>query len=351
MIPSKAGRAASRGFTLIELLVVIAIIAVLIALLLPAVQAAREAARRSQCINNLKQIGLGLHNYHQTNDSFPMGASKNPIDPGNYQAWNGWSPQGTLLSFVEQQALYNSINFSYAPWQNSAQAINSTVSLTLLSIYLCPSDNNNGRKGSGNPKLNNYVASIGTTTIQLPTNGTSGLFATWVNYGIRDCTDGTSNTVAFSEFLVPNTNIPGYRGNGTTNYSEPGGTAIFDGSNVADATWTTILQGCTSLLRANTSQQNDAGWLWSYGAQGWTMFNTIQAPNDSNGQFGECKYGCGGCGIDGANLVGASSNHSGGANVLFGDGSVKFIKSTINRRTWMALGTRANGEVVSADNF
>ena len=98
------------GFTLIELLVVIAIIAVLIALLLPAVQAAREAARRAQCVNNLKQIGLGLHNYHQVNNSFPLGASLAPFALGQTYTWSDWGANAQLLSFLEQTPIYNSIN-------------------------------------------------------------------------------------------------------------------------------------------------------------------------------------------------------------------------------------------------
>src|SRR5215216_5059201 len=118
-----------RGFTLIELLVVIAIIAVLIALLLPAVQAAREAARRAQCVNNLKQIGLALHNYHQTANSFPMGMSL-AYDPNNgvYQDWTDWSAHALLLPYLEQTPLYNAANFSWACCFDSPQAdlINST---------------------------------------------------------------------------------------------------------------------------------------------------------------------------------------------------------------------------------
>src|ERR1700730_5064061 len=102
-----------RGFTLIELLVVIAIIAVLIALLLPAVQAAREAARRAQCVNNLKQIGLALHNYHDVNGSFPMGSSLGLYNGGFYQAKQGWSAHGAMLPQLEQMALYNAINFNF----------------------------------------------------------------------------------------------------------------------------------------------------------------------------------------------------------------------------------------------
>src|SRR5947209_2741346 len=101
------------GFTLIELLVVIAIIAVLIAPLLPAVQAAREAARRSQCVNNLKQIGLGLHNYHTTHDSFPMGGSMTAAGPGTYWLWSTTSAHACMLGYLEQQPLFNAINFSW----------------------------------------------------------------------------------------------------------------------------------------------------------------------------------------------------------------------------------------------
>jgi len=139
------------GFTLIELLVVIAIIAVLIALLLPAVQAAREAARRAQCVNNLKQIGLALHNYHTASDSFPPGvaASNNTINPGDGGnaciAWMGWSAQALFLGYMEQTAMYNAINFAFDPVSFPSFPYNSTVSNSLLNIYLCPRTAGRGR--------------------------------------------------------------------------------------------------------------------------------------------------------------------------------------------------------------
>jgi len=115
--PRPSGRSAARGFTLIELLVVIAIIAVLIALLLPAVQAAREAARRAQCVNNLKQLGLGMHNYHSSLDCFPMGASASFYNydgsGAKYTTWNNWSAHALMLNYLEQGPLYNAINFNY----------------------------------------------------------------------------------------------------------------------------------------------------------------------------------------------------------------------------------------------
>ncbi len=160
-----------RGFTLIELLVVIAIIAVLIALLLPAVQAAREAARRSQCVNNLKQIGLGMHNYHQTYNSFPSGALLGRQGTSTNNNWSH-SAHTRLLANLEQQALYNAVNFWVGPINDPIGTYaNLTVSLTRLGVFLCPSNPVPGwlMQGTGVPLQNyvapgnNYFASFGST--------------------------------------------------------------------------------------------------------------------------------------------------------------------------------------------
>ena len=203
-------------FTLIELLVVIAIIAVLISLLLPAVQSAREAARRAQCVNNLKQIGIAMHNYHTANDSFPMGGSKNySIFPTDLYPWSGWSAQAAMLGYLEQTPIYNACNFNFAPtfWGGNGlregttggAANNQTINDTIISFFLCPSDGNAGKQN-----LNSYYACYGTTiqtcivTSDWQPWPSTGLFTQWAVYGIRDCTDGTSNTVAFSEALTGN---------------------------------------------------------------------------------------------------------------------------------------------------
>src|SRR5262245_48614493 len=174
-------RARRGGFTLIELLVVIAIIAVLIALLLPAVQSAREAMRRAQCTNNLKQIGLGMHNYHSVHNTFPLGGTV-----GFTQAygttytnapWGTWSAQALLLGYMEGQPLYNAANFNWVCCWGSGGYVNSTVTLTILNVFICPSDGlspvspqNDMWRG----ETNNYFASVGAST---DFYNPSGLFA------------------------------------------------------------------------------------------------------------------------------------------------------------------------------
>jgi prepilin-type N-terminal cleavage/methylation domain-containing protein len=128
-----------RGFTLIELLVVIAIIAVLIALLLPAVQSAREAARRSQCTNNLKQIGLGMHNYHSTHGSFPLGGTTAPNDaygPPYGVVWGTWGANSLMLGYLEQRSLYNAANFNWPTVMGSGWPINYTVSQSVVNLFI-----------------------------------------------------------------------------------------------------------------------------------------------------------------------------------------------------------------------
>jgi prepilin-type N-terminal cleavage/methylation domain-containing protein/prepilin-type processing-associated H-X9-DG protein len=389
-----------RGFTLIELLVVIAIIAVLIALLLPAVQAAREAARRAQCTNNLKQIGLAMHNYHQTSNTFPQGQSRAAFDPGyaskGYAGWTEWSAQAEMLGYMEGGALYNAINFSYCGGYNYGCLANLTGWTSVVPTFLCPSDPNADKGGppSSNlataqgwgqttypPCTNNYRGSIGTTTAVYgwstgyaccapdPFNfgGTgspvisafsTGMFAYWVAFGIRDCTDGTSNTIAYAESLTGTNTNDFTRLNNTNNNSVVGVTAATF-AEVADASAgnnyqkliVPALQTCMTAYKAGTSNQqlsNVNGNRWGWGAMSITLFNTVATPNYS---FNVCRDSCAGCGPDDSIFSNAQSRHPGGVNVLMADGSSRFIKDSISPQTWMALGTRANGETISADSY
>jgi prepilin-type N-terminal cleavage/methylation domain-containing protein/prepilin-type processing-associated H-X9-DG protein len=345
-----------RGFTLIELLVVIAIIAVLIALLLPAVQAAREAGRRAQCINNLKQIGIALHNYHNVFDTFPPGSSLGPYAIGQTYSWNNWSAHALLLGYIEQGATYNSINFSLAPFANNidggggTSASASTALAMRIRSLLCPSD-----PKAGLTFTNSYQGSMGTTIGYQTQSKSTGLFAETQGHSLRDVTDGTSNTVAFSETVVGDPNRPnwGYRGNGLLNVGGGQNWYVLDiESNVPNIM--SILKQCNTAYAARSTAYDGwqcAGEYWAWGTPGLTMFQTVVPPNSTNYPWNTCRQDCAGCGVDSSHIVNASSLHPGGCNVLFCDGSVKFVKNTIALQTWWSLGTLGNGELVGADAY
>ena len=184
--------------------------------------------------------------------------------------------------------------------------------------------------------------------------GSTGLFATWISYGMNDCVDGSSNTVAFSEALVGN-GLAGtvYKGNGMMPYN--GGTNLF--LYDANANPTAVLQQlqlcATSFTTANAGNiTTRRGYRWGEGIMGFTMFNMLQTPNDAQYQVNYCRVDCNaGCDMDSGISAPASSNHSGGVNACMADGSVRFVKSSINRTTWWALGTRNGGEVVGSDSY
>jgi prepilin-type N-terminal cleavage/methylation domain-containing protein/prepilin-type processing-associated H-X9-DG protein len=378
-------RKVRHGFTLIELLVVIAIIAVLIALLLPAVQSAREAARRIQCVNNMKQIGLALHNYHSGNNTFPQGISINPqgsaSNIGNvfqsYANWNSWSAQAEMLGYLDQTPLYNAANFNWGPYPvNQYTAINNTVANTVVAGFLCPSDPNSGAGRNSDVayggNINNYAASFGTDTTggnyawdnnPIPWNcqdpmGCVGMFAWGNSYGVQHCTDGTSNTVAYAEWLVGNGQGPqGSRYRGNMEMNDGNTTTYFLNALTNVPQIITDLQQCATKFASepasNAATISDyKGWRWALGCISFAAFNTIQVPNDTQYPVGGCQSGSTNeAWANGAWSMGAASGHPGGANILFCDGSVKFIKSSIGRITWMGLGTRNGGEVISADAY
>ncbi len=299
-----------RGFTLIELLVVIAIIAVLIALLLPAVQAAREAARRAQCVNNLKQIGLGIHNYHQTYDIFPPGGYPGYL-PGTNTGNNAFpSAHGRLLPYIEQQALYNALNWMLpvinGPAGNPGPYCNSTVSTARISTFLCPSDTPpNWMMTSASAPLpnyrapgNNYFASTGSSlefAARQTLNPPNGPFfyagEVPATCGIRNVTDGTTNTIGFGEwrvgsgiqsiFTIP-TDIVflGSLPSGTTR-NTAGGTMNMP-NPVLVASFPAWLQSCTAALpTSRTNHTATLGENWIFDITGFSLGNVLQAPTRS----------------------------------------------------------------------
>ncbi len=299
-----------RGFTLIELLVVIAIIAILIGLLLPAVQKVREAAARIQCQNNLKQLGLALHGYHDALGSFPAGRDPWP---------KPFSAQAHLLPFVEQQNLQNLVDFN----QPTSTGVNVAAAQTLIKLLLCPSDPGSGRVPGSAFAGNNYAGNVGTGINAGDYVTGDGVFLLNHSIGIKDITDGTSNTAAFSELTL---------GNGTS-----GGSAPSDPRRqfiqLSGSTPTTPA-ACTPGAGTWDGMRGDR---WINGGYQATLYNHYALPNAAN------VFDC----INAANnygLAAARSWHTNGVNVMLCDGSVHFVNNGVSLYTWQALGTRAGGE-------
>ncbi len=362
----KAPNARCRaGFTLIELLVVIAIIAVLIALLLPAVQAAREAARRIQCTNNLKQIGLALHNYESTNSVFPPGRINTYVS-GNGHCWGAYSQ---LLPYVELANIFNTMNFSMNPdpdYTTTSAVVNSTAALTTVNAYMCPSDGGPTlvQVGGGMYAVHNYLLGVGSgySVVQNPPAAAGGIVPNgffFENSAVKIAmiTDGTSNTVAISETIRSTAGAPTGLNTLTVFAQDPLSGFVITGNNTAgngppifsDSDYANLC-----LTGSPPGFQPTRGVKWLYGAPGHSMYNHRRPPNDKS-------YDCRG-GLphsdkslaDWQNLslnVTSRSRHPGGVNSLFADGHVQFVKNSVNVLTWQALGSRNGGEVISADAF
>ncbi len=367
------------GFTLIELLVVIAIIAVLIALLLPAVQQAREAARRAQCLNNLKQIGLALHNYANTVGCLPFG--KSDFVGGLMNGMGGtsggmnstamdarWSAQSQILPYVDQQNVYNSCNFSLPPDVPNLDSsggmmgsmlsaystpANSTACRVVVTTFICPTDPVGTRNvdalwsGAGNSYYGcqggflcclNEADPRWTSTL-VPGAAEPGLIYNLSAVTFADIRDGASNTALFSEKI---------RGNGNSNARSD--LFMINNQNTIDATmlacnnYASNSMGMGSMGGAMT-MSSWIGKAWCVGEMYCTTYNHVATPN---------KPSCGGMNFvgDDANMsmsMPPSSFHSGGVNLLMGDGSVHFVKDSVALFVWRGMSTRNGGEVFQPD--
>jgi prepilin-type N-terminal cleavage/methylation domain-containing protein/prepilin-type processing-associated H-X9-DG protein len=340
------------GFTLIELLVVVFIIAALIALLLPAVIGAREAARRIRCVNNLKQLGIAFHNYELSMGTLPpplfLTAGSN-----NLPKSVGWSALSRLLSQIEQSALFDAINFSFA-FDVSA---NFTVASTSVSIFNCPSEVNPSTYDASQmfPELpkagtTNYAVSEGDCYIwggfNYNTKPNRSVFAPNVCRKLAEITDGLSNTLLMSEVKTRQSQITecGWLLNMRYPDSVPGTDVPFDVRvGVVSAS------ACSIVISGHS--------LWADGAADQTGFTAARGPNHpeqpdyAESEFSDTMSVREYLGGPTFASVTSRSYHSGGVNALFGDGSVKFIASSINVALWRALGTRAGGEVIDSASY
>lgn len=368
------------AFTLIELLVVLAILAVLIALVLPAVQMAREAARRVQCDNNLKQIGLALHNYLSSHivfppgrmdpdwsvDGVPRGAYTNytAAEPGGPGVWLGFfSVHSHLLHYLEMDAAYNAMNFGptntariFRAGTNQTVVLspNFTAYVIAAGVFLCPSDANTTNKGVSE---NNYRYNFGGSTPFAGALDTlrqtdrsargNGAFTLGQCYATRDIVDGLSHTAFFSEHT---------KGSGLANGSAPTSVDLI----TSPVRFTTglpntevLYQACLSAPRRpspfNTMMANGRflpgqdysnGWpfAWYFSA----LYNHVATPNWQGLDCGSFSTVADTPGEHA--IVAARSMHGGGVNVLFGDGSVRFVSDGVDRGVWRAVGTRNAGE-------
>jgi prepilin-type processing-associated H-X9-DG protein len=319
----------------------------------------------------MKQIGLAMHNYHQVNDCFPP-AITNTINSSGALASNvGFSAQARMLGFLEQQALYNCANFSIGCYNGTTtDDINTTVTQTRLNTFLCPSSplptftiwagSSDSQTGGPTAPGNNYLASIGsslefaTADNQGPPNGVFYFDNNGRSTGIRDITDGTTNTIGFGETKI---------GSGNTAVFTPAIDFVFIGTFPPGVMRNTpqmvmglgggpfqqwLVQCAAAITTANRGGHTVyTGQDWAYGIVGYSLGHVLQAPNPP---YPSCSTNGTGAGQN-PGSVNMTSFHPGGANALMCDGSVRFLKNSTNINTIWSLGSRAQGEVIDASAY
>jgi prepilin-type N-terminal cleavage/methylation domain-containing protein/prepilin-type processing-associated H-X9-DG protein len=329
------------AFTLVELLVVIAIIGILVALLLPAIQAAREAARRTECNNNLKQIGIAMQNYHDTYKKFPRFAYRCRRD---WSYWRGYSAMTMILPYMEQDALYQDVKLAsgdfFQHWDNGAMLIPRGAR---IDAFICPSDvsfpSDGGRQ---NGVGSNYGVSFGSTYRWADATKQNGMFRGHpgrVNIEIKmaDVLDGTSNTLMASEHLAGDNNdgllMVGNSSEPRIPSGGPPGADVFP-SEADLITW-----GNTCAQSTTHNSENGCQWIAPEPTQ--TALNTVAPPN---WKFPNCQYSGSGFAADRDGLYTPRSRHPGGVNGVMGDGSVQFIAEDIQILVFQRMGARNDGE-------
>ena len=340
MLRRLRGRSARDAFTLIELLVVIAIIAVLIALLLPAVQQAREAARRTQCKNNLKQIGLAMHNYHDVYLQFPISIGWNsyytPYDDVRGRL-GAFSDKVFLLPYLDRAAEYAATDFNDYPWDSLGWHGNSNIKAQSkrLPVFNCPTQPYSTGGGQANFT---YAINMGTAgpNGQNGNRNHNGLASFCGREGPPDASDspvkmgsisdGTSYTGAYSEFIIDGADTPPNQ-------------QVYSWAT-AGATDAVTRQNCLAQTGLSGRQgMRGSSWAWAFMGVGATYSHTM-LPNDK-----ACHNFAGDW--QGNTLMSASSAHAGGVHLLMADGAVRFINSNIDHTTWVGAGTRNGGEKLS----
>ena len=346
------------GFTLVELLVVIAIIGILISLLLPAVQAAREAARRMSCTNNLKQWGLALHNYHDTNNAFP-GMALNPPSVGTSHSERSFSVQARLLPYMEQSALHELIDYNSIVVGGTGMSISLHTDILNAcryqhKIFRCPSDPISDTvqvafKGAADSVESigpgNYVVCSGSGyTPVSTTTRTNGLFHYGSHYTFGAINDGTSNTVSMSETLVGEGGDPAFEDLAFMTLEDAIQSKQYRNFAYMRAYMTWAADPVDGGVAHVRSLETDGlGWLkqrgcsWIAGIPHFTVFNNYMTPNAPVPDFWSMNSG----------YYAARSMHTGGVNAQFADGSIHFVSETVDPNIWRGLSTRNGGEVTS----